>query len=143
SITVSTASMSVTNIGATTLTINSGGSVAIVPGSSNASKVSALTIAGGVNPTGTLDLGTGGIVVDYTGTSPFATLKSQIQHAFAGANWNASGITSSSAASIAANSSNFHKTAIGFAEASALGVNSFMNLSVDTTAVLMRYAFVG
>ena len=39
--------------------------------------------------------------------------------------------------------SNPHKTAIGYAEASALGVGSFGGATVDGTAILLRYTLLG
>src|SRR5207248_6568214 len=57
--------------------------------------------------------------------------------------WTGTGITSSAAAAVAADSTNTHKTALGFAEASALGITSFSDKSFDDSALLIRYTFTG
>src|SRR5207248_4385115 len=54
--------------------------------------------------------------------------------------WAGSGVTSSSAATEA---SNPHKTAIGYAEAAALGTTSFFGQSADASSLLMRYTLSG
>jgi hypothetical protein len=66
-----------------------------------------------------------------------------IKTGYASAAWTGPGITSSSAASVAANIANTHKTAIGFAEASTFGIGTFAGQAVDTSAVLLRYTVVG
>ena len=44
---------------------------------------------------------------------------------------------------MAATPSNTHKTALGYGEASTLGVTSFAGQTVDSTSVLVRYALTG
>ena len=44
---------------------------------------------------------------------------------------------------MAADSTNTHKTALGFAEAIALGITSFGGQNFDDSAVLIRYTFMG
>src|SRR5207248_5308368 len=58
----------------------------------------------------------------------------------AAGSWNGTGITSSAAAAAAGGA---HRTALGYAEASALGAGSFSGQSVDSTALLVRYTAAG
>jgi hypothetical protein len=99
-------------------------------------KVGAMSIAS----TGQLDMTDGRAIVDYSGASPITALRAQLQSGFAGGSWNGNGINSSTAA---AASSSPHKTAIGYAEASALGIGSFGGEAVDGSAVVMRYTASG
>ena len=107
------------------------------PGGSVVIRTGALTVEG------TLDLSDNHAIVDYTGTSPLSSIRDAIHSAYNGGSWNGVGITSGNAATIAAGAGNTHATAIGFAEASSLGVGSFAGQSVDTSAILMRYTFAG
>lgn len=88
----------------------------------------------------TLDLTNNNLVIDYAPAdgSPIGTLTTSLSTGRNGGLWNGTGITSSTAASDAT-----HKTAIGSADASALGVGSFLGQSVDTTTVLLRYTLNG
>ena len=82
------------------------------------------------------------MVLDYTGTSPIGTVRNQLHQGYNSGSWGGNGITSSSAATVAATAGS-HKTAIGYAEASTLGVSTFAGQAVDTTAVLMQYTLSG
>jgi hypothetical protein len=130
----------VNNIRANSLSV-SAGSLKISPNGtdSGTSNVTALSIAGG----SMLDLADNALVVDYSGASPLATIKSQLISGYAGGGWTGNGITSSTAAAVAADGANLHKTALGYAEASALGVSTFAGQGVDDTAVLIRYTLAG
>ena len=88
----------------------------------------------------TLDLTNNNLVIDYAPAdgSPIATLTTALGTGRNGGLWNGTGIISSTAASDAT-----HKTAIGSAEASALGIGSFLGQSVDSTTVLLRYTLNG
>lgn len=119
------------NLDGGTVKINSNG------GDGGTSKVKFVNIAGGVGPTATLDINNNGFVIDYDGSSPLATVQSQIAAGRAGGTWLGQGITSSAAAANAA------VTAVGYAEASALGLSSFMGQSVDADAVVFRYTRLG
>ena len=124
----------------------SAGTVMIAANGTNtgASRVTALTIAGGATPTAKLNLTNNAMAIDYTGTSPASSVRDLLQAGFANGAWTGNGITSSHAAAIAADSSNTHKTAIGFAEASAIGnPTTWFGQSVDGTSLLMRYTFSG
>ncbi|MCS7034621.1 MAG: PEP-CTERM sorting domain-containing protein, partial [Phycisphaerae bacterium] len=103
-----------------------------------ASSTNSLTIADGPSaPSAVLDVKKTGLVVDYTGPSPFADIRSLILAGRAGGNWGGNGITSSSAAA------NSTITAVGYAEASSLGLSSFLGLPVDSDAVVLRYTRMG
>ena len=91
----------------------------------------------------TLDMGKNAMVIDYTGASPLGVVANQIKSGRGNGAWNGTGITSSAAAAVNADSSNFHKTALGYAEASALGITSFGGQNFDNSAVLIRYTFTG
>ena len=58
------------------------------------SNVQALTLAGGVTPTTTLDITNNGLVVDYAtaGAEPFNTIRAQILSGRAGGTWTGAGI---------------------------------------------------
>jgi MYXO-CTERM domain-containing protein len=84
---------------------------------------------------GTVDLG-GSMILGYTDESPLSSVRSQIVTGFAHGTWNGPGIRSSRAVG------NPH-AAIGYAEASALGVTTFAGQSVDTTTLLLRYTVWG
>jgi hypothetical protein len=85
------------------------------------------------------DLTNNALVIDYiAGSSPFATIQTDIKTAYANGAWTGSGLSSSSAA---ASASTPHRTALGYAEASDIGVGggTFLGQSVDTSCVLVRY----
>jgi autotransporter-associated beta strand protein len=98
-----------------------------------------------VSGAGTLDLQNNALVVDYTGPTPFDSVKAAITLAYnaGGTPWAGHGITSSTAG---ANSTSY---GIGFAEASAaLGISgaataSFRGQTVDATSVLARFTRLG
>src|SRR5262249_53127952 len=104
-----------------------------------------LTIAGGANPTATFDLTDNKLVLDYTGaTSPAPTVRSQLRAARNTGNWDGPGITSSSAGA-----DGQKRTAIGWAEASALlgladpNTATWAGQTVDATSVLLKYTYYG
>jgi hypothetical protein len=115
------------------LSVN-GGTVALSPGGNSTLVVKSLAFSN----SGTLDLADNAMIVDYTGTSPMASIRADLASGFNTGAWNGAGIDSSSAA---ADSSMSH--ALGYAEASDLGVNSFMGDPVDATAILIRYTKYG
>src|SRR6185295_12196648 len=82
-------------------------------------------------------------ILDYTGASPLPRIQQLITIGYNAGAWNGTGVTSSSAQAIAADSLNPHKTAIGFAEASALGISSFDGQTIDPTTIVMRYTLAG
>src|SRR5439155_13883183 len=91
-----------------------------------------------------IDLSDNALIDDYTGGSPLTTVQVWINAGYAGGSWTGNRITSSSAAAQAAAS---HKTALGYAEASALGLGAGSTFAgqtlADSTAVLLRYTYAG
>ena len=122
-----------------TLTMLNGGTT------SSVSNVKALNIAGATDAwTAALDLTNNAAIIDYApGASTLATVANQIKSGRGTGAWTGTGIRSSAAASVAADSANQHKTALGFAEASALGITSFQGQNFDDSAILIRYTFSG
>jgi autotransporter-associated beta strand protein len=125
------------------LAIGPSSSVTMKPGGATFLTVPALTIDAANS--GSLDLADDDAVIDYApaSPSPINSIAALIKTGYASAAWTGPGITSSSAASVAANIANTHKTAIGFAEASTFGIGTFAGQAVDTSAVLLRYTVVG
>jgi hypothetical protein len=111
--------------------LNSGANKVLVTG--------ALTIAG-APPAGRLDLTDEDCIIDYSGGSPAAAIRSYLQAGYNSGAWTGSGITSSSAAAQAASA---HKTALGYGENSVLGFGAFDGEGVDGTTIIIRYVFSG
>lgn len=87
--------------------------------------------------TGSLDLTDNAMIVDYpTGDSPLAVITQAVASGYNGGAWTGTGVTSSTAAGNGV-------TAVGVAEASALGITTFFGESVDADAVLLRYTRQG
>jgi hypothetical protein len=57
--------------------------------------------------------------------------------------WIGNGINSSTAAAVKANASIAHKTALGYGEASALGLTTFAGEPIDSTSLVIQYTFFG
>jgi hypothetical protein len=102
------------------------------------SRVNTLSISG----SGKMDLANNALVVDYTGSSPLSAIRANIISGYAGGAWTGNGLTSSSAAAAA---SSAHKTALGYAEASAIGLvgGTFRGQSIPDDAVLVGYVYAG
>jgi hypothetical protein len=134
--------LTVLNVRAAGLTIG-GGTVAVAANGTNAgvSVVNTLSIAGDATPTAKLDLSNNAAIVNYTGTSPVATIRQQILAGRGGSGlgqtWNGQGITSNTAAAAAPES-----RSVGYAENSALPLGAyttFRGQAVDSTSVLMAF----
>jgi HEAT repeat protein len=135
--------LALNNVRATGLAVN-GGRVHVLPGRSagGTSAVGSLTVTAGA----TLDLADQDMVINYSAATPIAAIRSLLASAFAGGSWTGTGITSSTAATIAGNPSLPHKTALGYAEAAdvlAAGASSFSGQPVDGTTVILRYTLAG
>jgi len=145
------ATLSVTQIAQSALTLNStgttGASVFITPAASPGTltnRLASLTVAGGPATSARLDLANTNLLLDYTGASPIATLRSLIRTGFnpGGPAWGGAGLTSSSAATAAG-------TALGYAEASSiLGLSGnatadWFGQTADATSLLIRYTKSG
>lgn len=104
------------------------------------SRVESLTVAA----TGKLDLNNNALVLDYAGATPIATIRTLLASAYAVGSWaGATGIGSTSAATAAADPLVTKKTAIGYGEASSLGLTSLGGQSFTGDAILFRYAVYG
>ena len=95
-----------------------------------------------VTGSGVLDLTNNALIVDYTGTSPLSTIRGDLVTGYNGGLWNGVGIDSSRAASVDSVATN-HRAALGFGEASTLGITSFAGRTVDSTAVVVGYVLAG
>jgi hypothetical protein len=122
------------------LQIFNGGVVRVNSGGDKVLSTQALSTTG----TGTLDLTDEDMILNYTGGSPVGIVHSLIQSGYNGGVWTGTGITSSSAAAVAASTTNIHKTALGYAEATAIGSPAtFDSIPIDSTTVLVRYTLSG
>jgi autotransporter-associated beta strand protein len=111
---------------------------------SNSAAGSTFVPALSITSPGTLDLTNNALIIDYTGASPLLPIERPlITSGYNNGAWTGSGITSSSAASVAALSANIHKTALGYADASTLGIGTFAGHSLDGTDVIVAYALSG
>jgi fibronectin-binding autotransporter adhesin len=119
------------------------GSVRVRPASSAngaITVVKALSIAGSpAAPSAKLDLSNTGLIIDYSGTSPLATIKQNIKAGYSNNTWTGNGITSTSAGASPSNA----RAALGYAEASQLNLTTFLGFPVDSTAIVVRYTFAG
>ena len=95
------------------------GALQVTPNGSPAhlSQINTLSI-----PSGKFDLSNNDLIT--TGT-PIASVASDIAGGYNHGDWQGAGLTSSTAAGIAADASNPHKTALGYATASSLGISTF------------------
>jgi rhamnogalacturonan endolyase len=92
----------------------------------------------GIDSTSTLDLADNDMAILYgAGSSPLSTVNAQLLAAYDGGKWNKPGLTSSSAATEGG------KTALGFGEASTLGLSTFDGLTLGGNAVLVKYTVAG
>jgi hypothetical protein len=141
----------INNLRAAGLSVN-GGTVAIAPNSGapglSTSVLRTLSIAGDATPTAKFDLNNNAAIIDYTGTSPVATIRQQILSGRGGPGlgktWNGQGITSGAAAT--ANAAVPESRSIGFAENAALPLGSyttFRGQPLDETSILIAYTRTG
>ncbi len=125
------------NVSATSITqfgVTVGGQLTIAQSAlPTTSRVNLLAVAGGLTPTGKLDLKNNALVIDYA-ASPVAIISAQIAYAFNGGAWDRAGITSSLA-------DGAH--GVGYAEASALASVPAIFGNVDSTSLLLRYTILG
>jgi hypothetical protein len=102
---------------------------------SGALQTKTLTIAGGK-----LDITSGDMSIDYTGTSPLATVRDYLKSGYSGGSWNGSGIVTSSP---------LKGGSVAYAEASDLlglsGVNTgtWDGQTVDSTSLLLKFTLTG
>src|SRR5205823_2432081 len=108
-------------------------------------KINVLKSLDTAGSTGKININNNATIIDYTpGNSPDASIRSQLIAGYANGAWTGNGITSGSAA---AQASSAHPTAIGYAEASSIGIGTsgglFLTKGVDNSSILMRYTLSG
>ena len=86
--------------------------------------------------TGKIDLTNGGMVVDYTGATPAASISGLLQSGFASGAWNGNGINSSVAAATPGMS-------LGLADNASLGLATFQGETVGSSSILVKYTYTG
>lgn len=133
-----------------TLTINNGGSLlaaaSLDAGALAMNGVSVLRLAAPSNSilkitsltmsaNALLDLGRNGLIIQYAGAAPTASLRLAIQRAYAGGGWTGYGVSSTSVEA--------GKVGIGYAEASQLGLTSFLGRSLTGPSLVARAARFG
>jgi autotransporter-associated beta strand protein len=109
-------------------------------GTVTVSGTSILRVHGNLTSTATVDLNNAAAILDYDVTSPLSALRTQIASAYSNGAWTGPGIGSSLAA---ANASTPHKTALGYAEQTAIGLTAYQGQTLDTTSILIRYTLSG
>ena len=117
-----------TNTSAAALSITGGARLSAV------GSFGAVSVSGG----GKFDVTDSDVIVDYTGASPIQSIRSQLASGYVSGNWNGAGINSSVAAADPA-----HRAALGYAEASTLGLSTFGGQSLDGSAVVIEYTLQG
>ncbi len=123
------------NVRAGGLTVDAG-SVRIAPngGPAGTSRVENLNISFG----GRLDLADNDLVVDYSGASPIATVRTSIRAAYNSGDWTGDGIATSTG--------NAAQFGLGYAESGAVFTSfpaTFSGQQVDDTSVLIAFARFG
>jgi len=119
-----------------TLAVSAGGAARANAGGGNVVTTALLDITGN----GYVNLTDNAMVIDYAGASPIASIQAYLTSGYAGGAWNGTGGVNSTSAAATTN------TGIGYAEATDLfGVfpASFAGVSVDNTAVLLKYTLYG
>jgi hypothetical protein len=115
------------------LTIAAGGTAQLTVGLSKVLSMTSVSVTGAAR----LDLTDNDAIVDYTGGSPLAAVRGLLASGYNAALWNGNGINSAVAASNAAKT-----TALGISEAPA-GGGTFSGVTVDGTALLIKYTWYG
>ena len=127
-----------TNLSNGTLAISSA-TARVAQRTANNDPASADHRAGVSITSGTLDLNNNAMIVDYAGASPLLAIRSQLITGYATGNWNGPGIDSTSASNDSS-----HASALGYGEASTLGITTFAGHTLsDATDVLVRYTLSG
>jgi hypothetical protein len=121
-----------------TLRIGGAGVVTVASGPGSLIRTGALDLASGAK----IDLSDRDMIVDYTGSSPIDSIRGLIQQGYNGGVWSGAGITSSRAATSPSGGEG-GKTALGYGEASNVGITSFHGFSIDATTVLVKYTYAG
>jgi autotransporter-associated beta strand protein len=108
-------------------------------------KINVLKSLDTAGSTGKINVNNNATIIDYApGNSPDASIRSQLITGYANGAWTGNGIQSGSAAAAA---SSAHPTAIGYTEASSIGIGPsgglFLTKGVDNSSILMRYTLSG
>ena len=120
------------------ISVGGGAALKFAPtGSGNSASVLAVDTASGSS----VDLANDAMAVNYNGATPDTTIRAALISGRASGSWSGPGINSSVSA---ADSTGAHPTALGYAEASAVGITStFFGQPADSTTVLIRYTYLG
>jgi V8-like Glu-specific endopeptidase len=121
-------------LAAAKVALTGGGRMTLSAGGDKLPQVGSLDITG----TSKLDLADNDLILNYTGASPAETVRQYLLAGLAGGSWTGTGITSSAAADDADKA-----TAIGWAEAASLGLDTFLGTAVDATTLLLKYTWYG
>ena len=113
------------------------GGTLTVDGGAGLNDTSQLIRAGGLSMigTGTIDLQFASMIVSNT---PLATMKGYLASGYASGLWIGNGILS-----LPAFVNPAHNTALGYASAGSIGLNTFAGQSVNPTDTLIRYTYYG
>lgn len=114
------------------LHVENGGLVTLASGANKVLRTSSLTIDTG----GTLDITNDGMILDYTGSSPLLTIRSEIAAAYDKGLWDKPGITSSTALTKPG-------TAIGYADNAQFHYTTFDNQTISTDDILFKFTWYG
>jgi len=126
--------LSLTSVRTAGLTVAAGTLAATAGGGdTGTSRVSSLSV------TSLLDLNDHSLIIDYTASSPAASIRQMLTNGYGPGDWSGiSGITSS----IAHADPNHHHT-LAYAEAAALGISNFAGQSIPGEAVVIKYTYPG
>lgn len=128
------------NVNCGTISITAAAQVVLSPGANEVPRFSAISISNFAGYVGGFDLTDNALIVDYTGASPLSSIADYIIHS----GYNSLGnVPQGIYSSTAANNTGAHPTAVGYAEASAIGITSFQGQPLDNTAILARYTYRG
>jgi hypothetical protein len=116
----------------------SGGRVILAPGGDKVLRVQSVV----VSSNGRIDLADNDMIVNYSGASPIDDVRLLIVTGYNSGAWTGNGLTSSRAAT-SPNAGEAGETALGYGEASVLGLSSFGGIAVDPTTVVIKYTYSG
>lgn len=100
---------------------------------------SGVSLVTGVTAAGKLDLTNNAMAIEYSGSSPLASVRALVQSGYASGLWNGNGITSSAAAAQALTSVKTALIVLESSERAAIVSGDFFGQTVDDTAVLIQY----
>jgi hypothetical protein len=112
------------------LNVGTASTAAFPNGGGNVLVSRALTISSG----GAVDLADNDLVLDYSGSSPAATVREYLIWGRNGGGWDGNGIRASSATP---------DVGVGYADNAVLGLTHFSSETVDATSILVKYTYNG